>query len=268
MKVAYSFIYGSFLLLFYALLRRKQDQTISGIATLILASFTMIFEHAVTAYSNLPYTAFFSLGMMYLWFYVNKGSKADLLLGGILVGLSTWIRSTEPFWLVAAVPILWGYFRYRTRLVSSVLLLAWLSLPDKLWRAFLKYLDSLSPLNIFESQTHTIAAIKDFITQGEGVASLLVHIWQVSIYLVEILVPEFFLLFLLFVFAIGHGAKRRLPELVTLILLFSIVWGGTFIFSFTWDTWNLIAGSIVRMCMIFIPLLIFLTARDLHYEKK
>ena len=267
-KVAYSFIYTSMLLLFYTLLRKKQDRTISGIATLILASSTMIFEHAVTAYSNLPYTAFFALGMIYLWFYMRRGLRQDLILGGLLIGFSTWVRSTEPFWLVALFPLAWGYYKHRSHLLLITLLAFWLSLPDRLWRQFLSYLDSLSPLSLFEAQTHTITAIKEFITQGDGLGVLLIHAWQVSTYLIQILIPEFFLLFLLFLFTVSYNAKRGLPELISLILLFAIVWGGTFIFSFTWETWNVIAGSIIRMCMIFIPLLIFATATDLQYQKE
>lgn len=267
-KVAYSFIYFSLLTLFYGLLRRKQDGVISAIATLVLASSSFIFEHSVTAYSNLPYTVFFSLGIIYLWLYIQDARKDDLLLGGILIGLSTWIRSTEPFWIVGLILLVWGFCKHRSNLFTSVLLAFWLSMPNRLWRQFLVYLDSLSPLSIGDTQTHSIIAIRDFIAQGEGFKILLQHIWQVSIYLVEILIPGFLLLFLIFIFTVFYNTQKKLPEIATLLFLFGVVWGGTFIFSFTFEQWNMIDGSIVRMCMIFVPLLIFLTARDLTYEKK
>ena len=87
-KIVYSLIYSSFLIVFYSLIRRKQTRSLSLILTLMLASTPMIFEHSTMAYSNLAFTSFFSIGIIYLWFYSNEGMLKDLVIGDCLLGLA------------------------------------------------------------------------------------------------------------------------------------------------------------------------------------
>jgi hypothetical protein len=267
-KLAYSMIYGSFLLTFFTLVRRRTDRAISLIALFLLASFPTVLEHSVTAYSNLSYTVFYALGVMYLWQSVHFKNRKDLLLGSALIGLSTWVRSTEPFWLIGAFLIVWGYLKNRRYLFESLLGIGWLSLPNYLWRLFIGKLSADTASNLIDTETHTVSAVKSFFQLQEGIQVWLIHTWETSAYLVKVLLPEFFFLFLLWFLANKTFMKKWNMEMSTLFLLLAIVWGGTFIFSFTFETWNKIDGSIVRMCMIFIPLLLFSLVNNLKYVKR
>jgi len=267
-KVAYSLITLSFLLSFYNLIRRKQEKIPSLIFTLVLASTPMIFEHSVTAYSNLPYVSFFSIGVIYLWNYLDNKLRKDLIAGGLLISMSTWIRSTEPFWIVPALLIIFAIIKYRSNIKTSIILIFIINFPGKLWRKFLLYLDKTSEVKIIDTESHSSLAINEFIKQGHSIIEILIRIFEVLKYLIITLAPEFYLIFFLLILSVLHKAKNKSIELISLVLLFSIVFGGTLVFSFTFETWNLIGGSIVRMCMIFVPLLLYLIPKDLKYEKK
>lgn len=267
-KIVYSFIYFSALLSFYSLLRRKQDRLVSLFFTLILSSFPMIFQHSIMAYSNLSYTAFFSTGLMYLWLYYESGKKRDLLTGGFLMGLSTWVRSTEPFWLIGLFVILLSLFKNRKNFLISLLSISFLNFPNKLWREFLIYLDNSSDIKIIDTNSHTTDAIKDFILQKQSILNVFIRSYEVVKYLIVTLSPDFFMLFSLLVLTVIGNNRKNKVEMWSLLIAFGIIFAGTLIFSFTFDTWDQIGGSIARMSMIFIPLLLFIIAKDLQYDKK
>jgi hypothetical protein len=265
-KIIYTFIYSSFIFCFYSLTRRRQDNLISLFFTLLLATTPMIFEHSTMAYSNLSFTAFFSLGIIYLWYYFSEPSINDLLIGSILIGLSTWIRSTEPFWLVGLVLILISLFKHKKNFFVSTISMSWLALPDKLWRFFLKDLSKKTHLEITDISSHASSAITDFISFKTSFMTYLIRFFEVLKYLIFVLSPQFLLIFLLLLISFFISFNKKSVEAFTILMLFGIVFLGTYIFSFTFETWNLIGGSIIRMSMIFIPLLLFIISKDLKYE--
>jgi hypothetical protein len=101
-----------------------------------------------------------------------------------------------------------------------------------------------------------------------GVQAWIGHALEVTGYLVKVLMPEYLFLFLLWFLASKTFMRKWNLEMTTFFLLLAIVWGGTFIFSFTFGPWNKIDGSIVRMCMIFIPLLLYSLVGNLQFVKK
>lgn len=266
-KVAYTFIFGSFIGAFYYLLRRVQNKSASLLTTLLLASNALIFEHAVTAYTNLPYTAFFSLGIIYLLHYTNKKNATDMIIGSILIMLSVWVRSTEPFW-IAALALLWfsGYKNY-FELIGKILITFLISYPNKIWRLFITQLSLKENIPTIDSQTHTLNAISDFMKANHGILDLSTRGFEVTYFLIATLAPVFFFITVLFLISNNINWSKKY-DLLTLGILSGIVWGGTYIFSYTFETWDLIGNSVLRMCMIFIPLLLFVIVRDFSYEEK
>jgi hypothetical protein len=267
-KVAYSFISVSLILSFFNLVRRKQNRLISLFFTLILSSSPMIFEHSTMAYTNLSYTTFFSIGLIYLWFYNKKGIVKDLIVGSLLIGFSTWIRSTEPFWISGLILIIISIIKHKKNFIISLFSIIFLSLPNKLWRFFLVDLNTVSKIEIIDTQSHAIVAIKDFLSQNQSFLIMIIRTLEVFKYLLTTLAPEFISLTILLILTFLNGIKNKYIEILTLVSLFIIIYGGTLIFSFTFETWDLIGGSIVRMSMIFIPLMLYIIAKDLKYEKK
>lgn len=266
-KVAYTFIYASFIGTFYYLLRRVQNKSASLLTTLLLATNALIFEHAVTAYTNLPYTAFFSLGIIYLLHYTNRRRAFDMVVGSILVLLSVWVRSTEPFW-IAAVVLLWssGVKNY-LEIVGKILITIFISYPNRIWRHFITQLSINENMPTIDSQTHTVNAISDFINANHSYIDLFIRGLEVSYFLIGTLAPVFFFITVLFLISNNFNWSKKY-DLLTLGILSAIVWGGTYIFSYTFETWDLIGNSVLRMCMIFIPLILFVIVRDFSYEEK
>lgn len=265
-RIIYSFIFISLILNFFILVRRRQDQLVSLFSILVLTSTPLFFEHSTVAYTNLAFSAYFSLGIIYLWFYHDKGILKDLLIGGLLIGISTWIRSTEPFWLVALFLILLGLMKFKKYYFQSFFSIFFLSFPNRLWRYYLDYLDTISIIKFSSTKTHSMQAVTSFLYSDIGVADLIWRIIEVTYYLISTLSPFFSLIFLLYLIVFINDFKSKVIESLTIFLLIGVVWGGTLIFSFTFDTWDMIGGSIVRMCMIFIPLFIYLIVKDLRYE--
>ena len=102
-KIWYSFLYGSFLLVFFALSRKQTNLLLSLFGTLALAVNPMISGNAIVAYTNLSYTMFLGLGVIYLWQWFSSRDLNSVVLGSAFVAASCWVRSSEPFWLVGVL---------------------------------------------------------------------------------------------------------------------------------------------------------------------
>ena len=99
-----SFIYGlfylSFIVLFSSNLKKLNlNRILVFILTLLVAISPRLFDHTQWAYTNLPYTVYIVLGSIYLYLGVKNKYFGSFVLSAILIGLSTWTRSAEPFWL-------------------------------------------------------------------------------------------------------------------------------------------------------------------------
>lgn len=262
-KVVYSFIYASMLLTFYNLLSEKQGKFVSLLFTLILASTPIIFEHSVTAYSNLSYTAFFSLGLIYLWKYYDDSLLKNMIIGSFLVGASSWIRSTETFWLIPIVLLIAKMIKNKNNIIMTFLGIFWINIPNRIWRLFLSDLNTKSSIVITDTQSDSTSFILDFFAKKWGVLELFFQTFEVIKFLVINLSSDYSLLLILLFLVFFNSGRKNTHQFLSLLGLLIIVIGGTFIFSFTFATWNLIGGSVVRMSMIFIPLILYVVGSNL-----
>ena len=113
-KFIYSLFYLSLGLIFYGQLRELISRKLSLLFTLMLLTIPQIFEQSLVSYTNLAYTSYFSLGAIYYFLWDKKKEIGYLVISAILVGLSTWTRSAEAFWLtILAVVIVTSILRKR-----------------------------------------------------------------------------------------------------------------------------------------------------------
>lgn len=255
----YSLFYLSLLTIVYSRTKRLTNSLYASIAAIFVATSPFLFEHATISYTNLPYALFFVGSVLY--------APLSLILSGILLALSVWTRTAEPFWILA------------------ILYQSYLSLKNKNYRDLA--LAILIFFSIKMSWSNYLASVYAAHGFAKGLAhsynldtmvKMYVNLPQVLHYFYEfILLPHLGLSGVIFASLITFIQQRKLRSILTpfLLLLFSLVGmvvGGIAIFSTYYASWYSIGGSATRMVIFLIPLIIVLGAQALyhqnHHDKK
>ena len=250
----YTLFLASFISMFFNSLKVFTSRMISLFAVLPLVTSVDILGHSTFSYTNFPYTVYFVMSSIYLYIWMVKGKRGYLLLSGILLGLSTWTRSTEPFWIVNLV-VLVIYSLYKRKLLQPVVFAVPLFLIRQPWVFF-----ENSKLDYSTTVTSVVA---------RGIVSIfsqlsLDHIILVASFLyqnvfVGLTVYLFAFLFLL-IWSIKICLKNRDLWLSGMIIgYFLLIVVGTYMLSFLFRDWK-IGGSAARMVMFIPPLIIFYIA--------
>jgi len=124
--------------LFFVAFRISKNRLFSLILALFVSASHSIFGHSMMAYTNLPYAVFLAVGFVYI---INSFKEKDInlrifLYGAIFVSLSSWIRISEPFWLIGLFFVLL-FLLYSRKIIYTVLVSLSLYLPRFLWFRFL-----------------------------------------------------------------------------------------------------------------------------------
>ncbi|KKU16942.1 MAG: hypothetical protein UX25_C0020G0008 [Candidatus Woesebacteria bacterium GW2011_GWC2_45_9] len=99
-RILYFLFFLAFIGVFYAKLRERLRRFSSLFLLLLLVSIPALLHHSTFSYTNLPYTIYLSLGFIYLHDFLVDKNTNSLKISAILLGLSTFTRQHEPFWLV------------------------------------------------------------------------------------------------------------------------------------------------------------------------
>lgn len=136
----YSMFYLSLGLVFYGLLHEFISRNLSLVFTLVLLTVSRVFTQSIISYTNLPYMCYFSLGAIYFYIWSKSRTQGYLILSSLLIGLSSWTRSSEPFWMVIlGLLILVSIFKKKFKdIVVFILLffpiqLAWENFQSSSW---------------------------------------------------------------------------------------------------------------------------------------
>jgi len=251
-QFVYSLQFLSFVMIFGATLRKFASRRASLLATLLVVSNPILLRHSTISYTNLPYSIYLVLGMIYLYLSMKKQNIRYLVLSGLLVGLSTWTRDVEPFWLTGiAVIVIYAFWKRKFlypffyAIPFFAIQLPWRYLMVKLFGKSRGITDQLSGAAVELVQRADIGRIKE----------ILVFIYQSVIVSWGYLFPFFIVLILL-----GLIRKTKLSIDMFLLIIginFGILIAGTYLFSINYVGWNHIPDSALRMAMFFIPLIIF-----------
>jgi len=242
----YSLMYTAFLVFVYFAFKKITSKKISLLAVLIIGVSRSFLYHSTIAYTNLPYSIYFVISTIFLWQFWETGRKGYLYFGTIFLGLSTWVRSVEPFWAVN-LGLLFLYLVPRkkiTLLISNLIIFfAIRQLWIKYYLGMLKNVDDPAMV-----QTHFRI---DFS-----------NLFKATWFFVDqvIWVKEWFLVFLIFGLALflGRNSLKRYWYVPLTIFLYLIVfWGGIYYYSLNYSWWDKIGGSINRLSFFLIPLLLY-----------
>lgn len=279
-KIWYTILYASFIAVFYALIRKRTSRVMSLVGALLLAANPYMVEHSVMAYTNLAYVLFFSLGIIYLWDWLSEDSDKSLLLGGILVGGSTWVRMSEPFWIVGIVLIILGLLIKKKTirsLIFGIVAIVLLLGIKSIWPGFVADVNTV--VSVAPAQTEPAPAPPSFSVSSLPLIAPVFGIFRnLGIFMLKpsselwsrtLRVYDYFRVYIMPVFSvlmlpaviifwhdIAKDKKRVLIEWGTVAMLVGLIFLGTLIFSFSDNSWDQIGGSAQRMSLFLIPLIL------------
>ena len=256
-RFLYTMFYISIGLVFYGQLREFGNRTSSLIFTLMLMAVPRIFTQSFISYTNLPYVAYFSLGTIYVYLWDKKKSIRFLVLSAIMIGLSTWTRSSEAFWLAIIVLVVIVSL-YRKKILDILIFCLFFYPIQQIWKIFqVTYggrASTLVEVNTYYNLTPYLFDFKRWI--------------DVVQYFYENIVVPWGGVFIVFLVVI-LGYRNKKSFLMVFITFFLIVFFlvGTFIFSYINKTWIEIPDSAERVSMIFYPFFVFSIASGLLVEE-
>lgn len=271
----YSFMYTSMIFIFYSNLREFVDRNLSLVASLILATTPVIFDHSTFAYTNLPYTVFLATGTMYLFTWiVKKKNIGYLILSAVLTGLSAWTRVSEPFWAInILILVSLSVYKFKKYWFSAIVYVIFLFLIKEPWSMF----NYSQPVSQGVTVTTTLTTeVESYVTRLLGTVLNPVRIGEVAIFIYKNVIVSWYPLLFLFLFSALINFKRFFKKPSTLFLLiillyFFLLSCATYIFSFSFSGWKEIPGSAERMAIFFIPLMVYyigLCSGELKYKHK
>ncbi len=249
----YSFLYISFVFLFYSTLREFTNRPIALVGTVVLALVPSTYSHASISYTNLPYTVYLIAGFLYLYRWYKTSKSGYALLAGVMTGLSAWSRSVEPFWLVNLVFAVFFSVRNRDFRGLGLYILSFFALQQP-WRLF---------QSAMSNRAGTIEQIyyasRSFFTYQPSI----LKIKEVVAYIFNSTVTKWIYLFLAFLgfSVVGYKGNKKVDRHLFLFLFIiahlATLAIGIYIFSISNPKWKEIPDSARRMSMFFPAMFIF-----------
>ena len=257
----YALLYISLLISFFFNLKKLNiGKTAVFFLTAAVAVSPRLFDHTQWAYTNLPYSIYIILGSIYLYFGIKKKDFGAYVVSALLIGLSTWTRTSEPFWLSCVV----------IAVVSSVFIKKWLwpivyvALVGSLmlpWRAFQSTynMGSVNVVNQVVSTSHYVVQNLQASILKPTFDFVMANV--VKMYLIYFVLLGAILLIKLFI-------KSKEWFFATLIIFdLALTFAGTLMFVKYTPYWQDIPDSLARMVM-FIPVLVMFLFAELLSEIK
>jgi hypothetical protein len=258
-KFIYSLFYLSFVTTFYYSLRRRVNENKAILFTFILSLVPEILTQATMAYTNLPYMVYLCSGIFYLYDWIKNRNHFTLILSAVLVGLSSWVRFAEPFWLV------------------PLLIVFIMAVKNKKWKEFMYYLIIILtfylPWRVFTDYVYG-ATIPVSNTVGLNYLAILKSInFEKILLVINYLYINVFstwgLIFLLFIMILIRTAVNRKKSnntfLYITLLFFAFLFAGTLFFSINYPNWQDIPESVRRVSMFLLPLTLYWIALSIDY---
>ncbi len=255
-KFLYSLMYISFGLLFYEFSQKWANRTIAMVFTIISMTAYPIFAQAAYDYTNVPYTIYFFISSAALFYWTTTNEKKWLIVSALMMGIATWIRSTDPFWIVNIIVIVWWSIKNKS--ISPILIYILFFLPiQQSWNLFItKMSPSVSSQSLLAGGFSVLVSKLD-----------LNRLAQTSSFVIQVLFSMLIPYSILLLISLTMAKKKILDTFYFLLILFgniSLLFVGAYIFSYIWEGWGLIGESLGRMGSVFIPLFTFAAAINLN----
>jgi len=260
-KFVYSLFYLSFVAIFYYSLRRSVSESRAMFFTVIFSLVPEIFSHATVAYTNLTYAVYLCSGIFYLYIWIKNKERSYLLLSVLLVGLSYWTRSAEPFWIVPLLIVFLTTMKNKNwkEFVYYFIVILFFHLP---WKIFLHNINKIT----MPSSNVNVLRYLD-ILKGVSFKGIFLVVNYVHKHIFSTWGLIFVAFILLFIRPAFHWKRKNNLFLYITLSLFVLIFAGTLIFSIGYPEWQDISDSARRMSMFLLPLMIYSIALGTNYEK-
>jgi hypothetical protein len=138
--IIYWFFYLCLLLALYRGLRRARlTRIFSLLVSAVVASTPLVFESSTVTLIEAPFSYYLSLGMVYLYLWLRDCQTGDIVISGLMFGLSAWTRpGTEIFAAGAVLVLALAAWRKRRFKALGIFLLFYVSI-NLVWRAYVSY---------------------------------------------------------------------------------------------------------------------------------
>lgn len=245
----HALILTAFIAVVYGRMKTWTNLTYALVTCILIIGQNEIFAHATYAYTNLPYLAYLVTGII----YAVSATKKDvyfLPFAGILIGLSTWVRATESFWIIGIVLILVQGWHIKNKLlgVISVVIIILIRMS---WNSYLYSV--LAALNHTYDQTLSTFRYKNvqriISNWPEIYWYMRLNIFSPYLGMWTLTIPSLFA-------AISSKNSKLLILVLAIFLSTSMIVVGVMVFSTIYTTWNQIGDSARRMILFMIPLTI------------
>ena len=264
-RFMYALIYISFSTLFYYSLRFFNSRRYALVFTSLLVLSTPLFGHSFFDYTNMPYAAYFFVGTAFVFIYTTTKRIPFLIIAALTMGIATWIRSTDPFWVAnIVVLILWSVLN--RKFLPIICYLSFFLPIQQSWNIFLGYMSQEVSTQALATSTLRLALLQPFSISRFA---------EVFNFVLKTIGPTLWKYALLLIFSVMLLKRQKIYQYAYLYLLImvnvGILFFGSYIFSYLWSGWNLLSESLGRMSIIFIPLFLFgsgVVNLDLYDGKK
>jgi len=276
----YTLLYMCLVSLFYfVMLRITNNRLLSLFLALFISINATIYRHSLISYTNSPYTIFLGVGFAYLIYsFFEKGIKTNMVyLGVLFISLGSWVRVSEPFWLLA-VPFILLFLIYSKKIIHVLGLLFILYIPRFLWFKFLSDYKVIGRSNDIGSLLSIKGVVLNFFSLNQ--IKIISYFYKNMISPYSILLIIFLISFTLlaYYFFRKETAKFKLKNSqplflflpsILVFLCIAIMLLGIYIFMFIFGDYAFkIVDSAERSTMPLIPFLLFSIFVNIYYVFK
>lgn len=111
-KIWLSFMFLSLMLTLYAHLRARLHPVLAGLLILMLAITPELYAYTLLLQTDFANAVFVSLGIIYLFVYLQTERQSHFLVGALLLGFGAWSRSETVAFVVVAAALLAVFCRW------------------------------------------------------------------------------------------------------------------------------------------------------------
>jgi hypothetical protein len=144
-KFFYTLLFASLLIISYYFMREYCSSLGSLTFTALLSSTFIFVDHSAHAYTNLPFACYYALATIFLYRWMLHRRKSHLILAGLTMGLSGWVRAESQAFFIGYLAVLAIYsLRRRTYPAPLIFALLYLSI-EPLWALYVSQVLHLPP---------------------------------------------------------------------------------------------------------------------------
>lgn len=266
-KIFYALLFLSLAILFYHFLGDHVPRYHALLFTLVMITIPFSYVYASSSYPHFAFTFYFSTGTFYLYRWIRLQKIGLLLLAGIFLGLSAWVRQVTGVFFLGYLLIALYFGFSRRRFLAPFLFAACYFAIASLWDVYSKnvlyFTGGIAP-PISEGLSYLLT-IGRFLNPTKW-KNVLNWLWNVALMGFRVI---HYLLLLTIILYINRVWKHRFLFLIVLsnLVLFLVA---IYIASLGREEWSHIS-SIQRLYIMFLPIIwyfIALITAEPDYIKK